>query len=364
MKTTADVFTPGVAEPQRLDGRWPWIRRPLLRAGISLALIAWLLYRIDWNETWMVFRRAQPWFLLLAALMLFLERMLAVWKWWLLIRARRLPVGYWSLFGINYAGSFLGMFIPSSVSADVVRGFSLARASADPPAAAASIVVDRSADLISLFLVTALALGFAPRNAEIPVKILAGGLAVLLIAVAGAVTVIMQRGTTQRLEQCLRRVLRNRRLADPAVAWLHACLIFRETPGWMTLNLAVSCVVQGMRILGFFVLACAFLVVPPPLLPFFLFYPLVIMAIMLPVSLGGIGMRENAFVALFSAAGFMTVSDAFAVSFTMTVLVAITSLPGAAFYFRGVQTPREPTDATKRQGASRPWNGNTVLRIF
>ncbi len=334
-------MAPHVARFRCRDGPTRWLWRTLLRAAVSLALIAWLLYRVDWQETGTVFRRAQPGFLLLAVLMLFLERTLAVWKWWLLMRSRRLPVGFWSLFGINYAGSFLGMFIPSSVSADVVRGLFLARASADPPAAAASIVVDRSADLISLLLVIALAMGFAPRNPEIPVKVPVGWIAVALIAVAAGVAVMMRRATPQRLEQCLRRVLGNRRLADFAAAWFHACLIFRKMPGWMAANLAVSCVVQGMRILGFFVLACAFLEVPPPLLPFFLFYPLVIMAIMLPVSLGGIGMRENAFVALFSAAGLMTVADAFAVSFTMTVLVALTSLPGAAFYFRGIRARRD-----------------------
>ena len=102
-----------------------------------------------------------------------------------------------------------------------------------------------------------------------------------------------------------------------------------------------SSVPKPIRIRELVLVACAFLVVPPPLLPFFLFYPLVIMAIMLPVSLGGIGMRENAFVALFSAAGLMTVADAFAVSFTMTVLVALTSLPGAAFYFRGIRARRD-----------------------
>ncbi len=343
VKATGDAFASDNAVSPRGYPRWRWLRHGLLRGAVSLALIGWLLYRIDWSETWAVFQRAQPRFLVLAILMLFVERGLAVWKWLLLMHARGLPIGYWSLIGINYAGSFIGMFIPSSVSTDVVRGFFLVRVCADPPGAAASIVVDRSADLMALLLVTALAMGFAPRNPEIPIKALGGWIAFLLSLVVAWVAVIMKRETPQRLEKWLRRMLGKRRASDHAAAWLHACLIFRETPGWMTANLAVSCVVQSIRILGFFVLACAFIDVPPPLLSFFLFYPIVIMAIMLPISLGGLGVRENAFVALFSASGLMTVSDAFAVSFTMSVLVALTTLPGAFFYFRGIRARHDAT---------------------
>jgi uncharacterized protein (TIRG00374 family) len=60
---------------------------------------------------------------------------------------------------------------------------------------------------------------------------------------------------------------------------------------------------------------------------FFLFVPLITVCTMLPISLGGIGVQEGAFVYFFSLAG-MPLAGALALSLLLRFVSIVASLPG------------------------------------
>ena len=64
---------------------------------------------------------------------------------------------------------------------------------------------------------------------------------------------------------------------------------------------------------------------------FFSFVPIVAVMTMLPISVSGIGIREGAFVYLFSQVG-MPVSQAFAGSILVYALTLISTIPGGIIY--------------------------------
>ena len=62
-----------------------------------------------------------------------------------------------------------------------------------------------------------------------------------------------------------------------------------------------------------------------------IFIPLVTFVTMVPISLGGLGVQEGAYVFLFSRSG-LSVQEAFAVAFLIRVVTTLGCLPGGVLY--------------------------------
>lgn len=309
--------------------------KPLLKIAISLALLAYTLHLVDWRGGLQLVPRANPALLVLAVALLTLERVVSVAKWLLLLRVKEAAVSFWRLFIINYVGGFWGLILPSSVSADIVRGYYLARTPAGLSLTVASMLVDRM--LAGLALVTMAGIsawlagdrfGFVHHRVWI-----AAGIAACALAAALLFQPASLRWIDQRIFQHLSRWLATRRawdLSQRLRAWIVSCLEYRRYPGRLILAFLLSVLVQVIRVLIFYTVAEGF-GVRAPALYYFLFIPLIMVLIMLPVSFNGIGIREGSFVAFFAMVG-VSSADAFVVSFTVSLLTTLTTALGGLIY--------------------------------
>jgi hypothetical protein len=108
---------------------------------------------------------------------------------------------------------------------------------------------------------------------------------------------------------------------------------FRDQRGLFVRLLAVALVVQVARI-GVHVLVARALGLDIRLQYFFLLVPLLAVAVSLPISLNGIGVREGAGIVLFGLVG-VGRADAFTLQFTTyLVAVAVSLLGGLVFLVR------------------------------
>jgi uncharacterized protein (TIRG00374 family) len=94
--------------------------------------------------------------------------------------------------------------------------------------------------------------------------------------------------------------------------------------------LLVSLVVQSARIMTHYVLARALGVAVSPVY-FFLFIPIVAIMASLPVSLGGLGIREQTGIVLFGLVG-VAASQAFSIEFTAYLVAIVSSIPGGIIF--------------------------------
>jgi glycosyltransferase 2 family protein len=78
-----------------------------------------------------------------------------------------------------------------------------------------------------------------------------------------------------------------------------------------------------------------------PLPTIFLLNPLIALVLMLPISIGGIGVSQAAYPFFYGLAG-VPPSHALAVSLLMQAIMIVGSLPGAVFWLRGRQ--RQPAE--------------------
>ena len=165
-----------------------------------------------------------------------------------------------------------------------------------------------------------------------------------LIAVLAAcsilcVFVFFRPGWLAGLWQRLPQRLESWKIARVARDWIASSLEYRKRPGLLLAAFALSLAVQLARVMVFYVVAAGF-GLHAPIIYYFVFIPLIMVLIMLPVSFNGIGVREVSFVGFFSMAG-MPESGAFVVSLAVSVLTTLTTAVGGVIYMfdRGHSVP-------------------------
>jgi uncharacterized protein (TIRG00374 family) len=271
----------------------------IARGVCSLILIGLLLYRTDLHgiaESLSDIRTG--WFVLAASLHIS-GVFLTAWRWWILLKARELNVPIVYLARSFLIASFLNFFFPTSVGGDVFRAYDTAKYTGEPEKALGILLVERLSGLFSLVLLAVLAspwvaaLYGSAGLATTPVVI-----AIIFIVVSLLLfwkPFIAGIGRIFDLP-VLRKVKRKARDVHEAMT------SFRFHKIAFGYAFFVGLLLQLNFVLHHYFIARA--VGMPVAFPVFLFLvPLVSVLLLVPASLNGIGLRENAFVVLLSVLG-------------------------------------------------------------
>ncbi len=272
----------------------------ILRVVATAMLVAAVFWLVDWRAALEAARGADPLWLAAALLCVIGARVTITIRWALLLAAsgRRLP--FRRLFAIVSAGFGLGALIPTSIGPDIARGWLLhAEATGrDGPGGGlettvSSVMLDRYISTLGTLIVGvggALALGQFWATAG-----LTAALAALLLIAVGllvAAEPAIRRLTPGPLER-----LRPKLAA--LVAAFHTPGLLRRGAGPATL------VAVGTALCRVAVFLCIYRALgwPVPVALACLAIPLTLIAMMIPVTLGGFGVRELMLVASFEGVG-------------------------------------------------------------
>jgi uncharacterized protein (TIRG00374 family) len=316
-----------------LSPRWSYAIRLLL--SISLFYLA--LKLVDWPRASQMLISIDLAWLGFHLLLLASERLIFTWKWHGLLKARGVDVPALNLLTISLVGKFWGMFLPSSVGVDVVRGYYLYRFTGRGAEAASSVLVDKILALWALLLIGSIGLVFYGRifsGTEVGIYIFT------ILAVTGLILFLIARQNFANwLSKSLPRVFGEKfgEGIDKAYASFRA---YGDHPAALFKCFVLSLLIQFLRVLIAWTMANA-LGIDIPFVYYFLFIPIAMILIMLPVSIGGFGMREGVLVGLFALAGFST-TDAFALGFAISITDMISSLIGGVIYLF-MRVPKEIT---------------------
>lgn len=303
----------------------------VLRLLLSALLIAFVVTRVDLSRVIDLLASIRPHFFLIALLVVVLERVIFSYKWNLLLATKKLDLPLIRVIKIYYISNFISTFLPSSIGVDVLRAYSLNKHNHNLPDSISSVVVDKIVSTIaSLVLPLASVLFFSNIIGRQPVLltiiIITAGLGVFLI-------LALNRSLVHRALDRLSAISSTLKVqAQKVYDSFSGYMAFRRVLFYVFL---LSLTVQAVRVTGIYFLSLA-LNQDTSVIYFFAFVPVIIILTMLPIAVGGIGVREGAFVYFFSQAG-MPTSEAFALSLLVYVLVMISIIPGGiAYLFEGV----------------------------
>lgn len=299
----------------------------VLKILISISLLTYLLLQIDWEKSFNTIRNANFIWLAVAILFSLLDMMLLTYKWNLLLKVRGMFVSFWRLFTINMIGGFWGLFLPSSLSTDVVRGYYLIKSSSDKAISITSIFVDRLFAMFALFAFVGTGLFF---SGDILKDLHIGFYIIGFFVVSAIGVIVLNSNKFSRLMQNFDERFSNNNIVNKVIKLRSALIEYSKYPSTLLYSFVVSLVIQLGRVFWYISIAWAF-GVEIPIVYYFIFCPLIIVILMIPVSIGGLGVREGAFVALFTLVG-MKMDDAVIISFTSSLIANLFTISGGLFY--------------------------------
>lgn len=302
----------------------------LFRVALSLGLLAALALTIDLSEMARLMTGLRWWVVAVVLLLVLGERLLSTWKWQILLTTHGSDLSLWQLFRIQMTSGCFGLFLPSSMGVDVLRMVAISKCSTKPVQAVAASAADRAvAVFIHLFLAAVTALFAAGAYLPWPMAVV---FPTLFISVAVVVMILALPALNSWVAPLLRRIV-GEKITGKLKEFYAGLLVYRGHGRALMANALVFGLMIILRIVIVYAQAVALNIQVDPLL-LALVLPLVWVALMLPVSIGGLGLQEGAYFFFLRGIG-VSGPAALAISILEHIVVRVASLPGLYFYLRG-----------------------------
>lgn len=284
MEAIATDASPG-APPRR--GAW----LVAAKIAVSVLLVGWILHRADLREVGRALRTADPRFVLLSVALVPLGWIVSIVRWRLLLRALGGEADIGLLLRASLVGIFFNNLLPGTMGGDAVRVYQTSRAGLSGARAVAVILVDRFLGLTALLAFAAVALtveqSAVARNPSLLYD-LAAGIAVALFSS----WLLFSRTTWVRTLLGRLRAALPKRFQGFFDRVFDALFAFQGRYWVLAQGFALSLGVQALVVANALCLARALHIQVPPA-DYFFMVPLALFAMMMPVSINGVGVRES-----------------------------------------------------------------------
>jgi hypothetical protein len=318
-----------------------------LKAVISFGLMGYLFYRFLSNlqERELLLAtltRANYGYLALGLLLFIIAVITNAVKWYILLRAQGIPAPFSALANYTFVGVFFNNFLPANVGGDVMRGFGLARYTEQSAEAAVSVIVDRIIGLVA-FMFTAviaalIAVNIVQAGPGSAGEILARNLAQIeVVALIGMLVIMSGFGMmlSRRLRQWVGALFQIKflaplgplyqRISDAFGAYRHQ---YRALGGAFSVGV-VTVLLTGL--IDIAIVAGLQGEIKP--IYIFLLNPIIAVALIAPVSIGGLGTMSVLYVYFYGLVG-VPETLAFALSLVKQAITYVGSLPGGGLWLR------------------------------
>ncbi len=278
-----------------------------LKAAVSLSVLLFVILSAGPGQIWDVVSTVDAVFFVGALALATAGIFVSAGKLQLLLRAKGQDVSYLTVLRYYYIGTFFNSVLPSTIGGDVVKAYRLFDDTDDRGEAVAAVFMDRYTGLVALLSIAVVAAAVAPVALPRQVMLAVYGTA----AAAVLLTLLLawkpvDRFVPRRVPGVVEKVVDQLRNVQDAVT------SYRRRPGAVAVALGISLGFHVFLATVNIVLARAVdMAVPWPY--FFVFIPIAAVILFLPISIGGLGVREAVYTYLFTLAG-ATAAEAVAVS--------------------------------------------------
>jgi uncharacterized protein (TIRG00374 family) len=297
--------------------RHPWVS-VAIKAAITLALIGWLVHRIDLAPMMARFGHLDATLTLAAIAVMMAQLLLTGWRWMTISTIIGAPIERMLALRLTLIGQFFNQTLPSAIGGDAVRAWLASREGVPLGKAISGVFADR---LVALLLLVAIVGATLPAfHARVPDTGLRTASIVLVAATALGVAALVALGP--QVAALLRRARWTRPLADIAND-LRAVLI----TGLASALVIVMAIVVHFGVIASVWLAARALALDVSLLDCLVLVPPIVLVTTLPISIAGWGVRESATVLGFGFIG-VAAADALALSVVFGLVQIAIGLPG------------------------------------
>jgi len=296
--------------------------RFVLKLAVSLALLAWLLLRNDLSQIFVSIRGIPAATIAAVLTILVVEVGIASLRWWLFVPTQSLL----RICKLTLIGIFYSVVLTGQVAGEAVKAYRLGAGRPDAEAVAASVLIDKVNGLIGLLLLGLL--GAFLSRLEFPKALWLSFSVALALGLAGLYAIrlpLLQRGIAEASQQLGRRWQRWNALAERLALFLAAWTRYAVRPWLMLASIGLGMLYNLLAIAVIAILAPRF-GIAIPMTEWLWIFAVVSLAVLVPLSVGGLGIREGAFVAVL---GLLKVPSESALALSLTIFA--TQLATALF---------------------------------
>lgn len=268
----------------------------ILRIGISAILLFILFQKIDLKETFKIIASLNIYYFMLAALTFALVYFLVFYRWRMLLNAQGLNLPLRRVFSSFSGGIFFSLFLPSTIGGDIARSVDLGAHTKRHNVIIASVLLDRISGFVGLVIVAAVSLIFSHKLISEPSVYLI--VFILLLLLAAILLFIFNKGIYKWINHSskkggFRETIRH----------LHSEIyFFRSRRSVLLINLIYSVMIQLCSSVFSYFLLCS-LNARINILYIFVLSPVIMIITALPISIGGLGLRDASSIFFYTKVG-------------------------------------------------------------
>lgn len=309
------------------------MKRPL-RVSLTLLVtglcVAYLIWKIDLGQTLRVIADANPWYLLLALLLMVATILPMAWRWQLLLRAKGVEDNLRWLTRAYFVSYAAGQILPTSVGGDAVRIYETARRHpGHGDTAAASVLLERAIGGAATLLLAAVGFLLAVGHYDVGAYLWVEAFFVVATIFLGFLLFSRRARPLLKLGRPVLAWVRLDKLVARVYQAMHS---YRDHVGVLFAVFFVTLGVQAIRVLAVWLSGEAVGIDLSPR-PYYVMGPLLFLVMLVPFTVNGFAVRESFFVSFLGALG-VAADPAFATGFLFFVVTIALSLPGAAIVAR------------------------------
>jgi uncharacterized protein (TIRG00374 family) len=297
-------------------------RKPAARVFASFCILAILIYNIPLFTLWDTITQISPLLWATIVIAYLFGHLVGVAKWCLFINMGQNRLPFTVAAQCYFAGLFANLFLPSLAGGDVVRAGMAIRYKADKEAVIVGGLLDRFLDVCALGLIILISVLYSPMSLSVEgrsilisffLSVFIFMLSILFIFAFPFSRLLPKRlcGFIEHIRNILKELIKKPKRALGALV-----ISLGIQSGFIVLNAIIG-------------MACN---INLPLHIWFLTWPLAKLSAMVPVSLGGLGVRETALALLLLRFG-IPFSSSVGVGLLWETVLIVGGIIGGFFYF-------------------------------
>ena len=273
----------------------------LLRISVSILLLVFLFKfnKIDLLVLINDIKSADKWLLAAGFLSFFFVYFLGFLRWQMLLRTVGISIPLKRLIISFSGGIFFSIFLPSTIGGDLIRAADLAEHTKKAKEVIATVFLDRLSGYIGMVLVIlpAILLG---RDLVMD-KIVFSSVLAIIALLAVILLVLFNNNIYSRITKFLSSPGSGK--IKETIKNMHQEIhVYRNHKRMIILNLFTSFVIQLIGLVSVYFIGLS-LGVKVNFIYFVIFLPIIGAITLLPIAIGGLGLREGLFVVYFAKAG-------------------------------------------------------------
>ncbi len=321
-----------------------------LRLGISILLLTLLFKfnKIEINKLAVDIKSADKLFLALGFLAFFLVHFFGFVRWLMLLRAAGIHIPVKRLVISFSGGAFFSIFLPSTIGGDLIRTADLAGYTKKAKEVIATVFLDRLSGYIGLVIVVIIALIF--KSGLVMDRVVVSSVIAITAILIFTVFVLFNVSIFNMVSKFLSTPKAGK--IKEMIRGLHYEIhLFRNRKKLVLYNILLSLLVQFIGPVSAYFIALS-LGVRINFIYFLIFLPIIGAITLLPIAIGGLGLRESLFVVYFAKAQ-VAKQLAIAMSLLSFSFIVFYGALGGIIYVLAVHYRRVQCDASPKIHKSR-----------